>query len=61
MSKLSFLIPLQSVAFKRLVLAFRIAYNVRVLVSGYQSIGMYCTVVSVKFEGGLTMPVLRNK
>jgi hypothetical protein len=31
------------------------------LVSGYQSIDMHCTVLSVKFDGGLSSSVLRNK
>jgi hypothetical protein len=31
------------------------------LVSGYQSVGMPCIVVSVKFDGGLSISFLRNE
>jgi hypothetical protein len=37
------------------------AYNVKALVSEYQSIDMHCTVVPVKFDGGLSMLAVRNK
>jgi hypothetical protein len=53
--------PLQSVAFGGLLLAFTTAYNVKMLVFGYQSIDMHCIVVRVKFDGGSSMSVLRNK
>jgi hypothetical protein len=61
LSKVSFLIPLQSVTFWGLILAFTIAYNVKVLFYGYQSIDIQCIVLSVKFDGGLFISVLRNK
>jgi hypothetical protein len=32
-----------------------------VLVSGYQSIDLHCIVLPVKFDGGLSISVLRNK
>jgi hypothetical protein len=37
------------------------AYSIKVLVSGYQSIDMHCIVSPVKFDGGLSISVLRNK
>jgi hypothetical protein len=37
------------------------AYNVKALVSGYQPIDRHCIVIPVKFDGGLSMSVLRNK
>jgi hypothetical protein len=49
------------VAFWGLLGAFTVAYNIKVLVSGYQSIEMYLIVLPVKFEGGLPSSVLRNK
>jgi hypothetical protein len=36
-------------------------YNITLLVSGYQSIDMHCIVLPVKFDGGLSISVLRNK
>jgi hypothetical protein len=41
--------------------AFMAAYNIKMLVSGYQSIYMHCIVLSVKFDGGLSISVLKNK
>jgi hypothetical protein len=58
---LPFLISLQLVAFGGLLGAFMAAYNIKMLVSEYQSIDMLCIVLSVKFEGGLSILVLRNK
>jgi hypothetical protein len=40
---------------------FTATHNVTVLVYGYQSIDMHFIVVSVKFYGGLSMSILRNK
>jgi hypothetical protein len=37
------------------------AYNIKMLVSGYQSIDMLCIVLPGKFDGGLSISVLRNK
>jgi hypothetical protein len=37
------------------------AYKIKMLVSGYQSIDMLCIVLSVKFYGGLSISVLKNK
>jgi hypothetical protein len=58
---LPFLIQLQLVAFCGLLVAFTAAYNIKVLLSGYQSIDMRCIVLPVKFDGGLSIPILRNK
>jgi hypothetical protein len=41
--------------------AFMAAYNIKMLVSGYQSIDMHCIVLSVKFYGELSISVLRKK
>jgi hypothetical protein len=41
--------------------AFAAAYNSKVLDSGYQSIDMHCIVLPVKFDGELSISVLRNK
>jgi hypothetical protein len=54
------LIPLQSVAFGGLLGAFSVAYNIQMFVSGYQSIDMHCSVLPVKFDGGLSISVLKN-
>jgi hypothetical protein len=55
------LVPLQSVAFWGLLVASTAAYNIKVLVSGYQSIDIYGIVLFVKFDVGLSISVLRNK
>jgi hypothetical protein len=47
--------------FLGLLEAFTAAYNMKVLVFGYQSIYMHCIVLSVKFGGGLSISVLKNK
>jgi hypothetical protein len=44
-----------------LLVMFTAAYNINVLVSVYQSIGMHCIVLSVKFDYGLFILILRNK
>jgi hypothetical protein len=44
-----------------LLVAFTVAYNIKALVSGYQSIDIYCIVLPVNFDGGLSISVLRNK
>jgi hypothetical protein len=58
---LPLLVPLQSVAFWGLLSASTITHNVKVFVSRYQSIDMHCTVVPVKFDGGLSISFLRKK
>jgi hypothetical protein len=55
------LVPPQSVAFWGLLVAFTAAYNIKVLVSGYQSIDMYFIVLPVKFGGGMYISVQRYK
>jgi homogentisate 1,2-dioxygenase len=55
------LIPLQQGAFLRLLVAFTDPLGIKVPVSWYQSIDMHCIVLLVKFEGGLTISVLRKK
>jgi hypothetical protein len=47
--------------FLGLLVAFTAAYNIKVPVSGYQSIYMHCVVMSVEFDDGLSTFVLRNK
>jgi hypothetical protein len=47
--------------FGELLVACTAAHNVKVLVYGYQSIDMHFIVVPVKFDGGLSMSILRNK
>jgi hypothetical protein len=42
-------------------LAFTDAYDMKVLVSSYQSIDMHCIMVPVKFDDGLTVSFLRKK
>jgi hypothetical protein len=37
------------------------AYSIKELVYAYQSIDMHCIVLPVKFDGGLSILVLRNK
>jgi hypothetical protein len=41
--------------------AFTAAHNVKVLVSGYQSINMHCIVLPVIFDGGLSITFMRNR
>jgi hypothetical protein len=41
--------------------AFTDAYDMKVLVSWYQSIDMDCVALPVKFEGGLSISFLRKK
>jgi hypothetical protein len=43
------------------VWAFSVAYNIKVPLSGYQSIDMHCIVLPVNFDGRLSISVLRNK
>jgi hypothetical protein len=40
---------------------FTAAYNIKKLISGYQSIDMHCIKRHVKFDNGLSISVLRNK
>jgi hypothetical protein len=40
---------------------FSAAYNIQMLVSGYQSIDMHCIDLPVKFDNELSISVLRNK
>jgi hypothetical protein len=47
--------------FPGLLVAFTTAYNMKVLDSGYPSIDMHYIVLIVKFDGGLSIAVLRNK
>jgi hypothetical protein len=61
LGKLQLLVPLQSVAFLRPLVAFTGHLDLRVYVSWYQSIDIVCIAVSVKFEDGLSISVLRNK
>jgi hypothetical protein len=58
---LPFLAPLHLVAFWKLLGAFSVAYNIKVLLSGYQSIDMHFIVLPVKFDSRLSISVLRNK
>jgi hypothetical protein len=37
------------------------SYNIKMHVSGYQSIDMHCIVLPVKFDGRLAISVLRNE
>jgi hypothetical protein len=56
------MIPLKSIAFwGGLLGAFTAAHNVKSLVHEYQSVDMHFIVVPVKFDGGLSMSILRNK
>jgi hypothetical protein len=49
------------VVFRGLLVAFTTAYNIKVLVSGYQSIDMQRIMLPVKFDSGLFISALRNK
>jgi hypothetical protein len=40
---------------------FTAAYNIKELISGYQSIEMHCIVLPVKFDRRLAISVLRNE
>jgi hypothetical protein len=44
-----------------LLVAFIVVYNIKVIISWYQSIDMYCIVLPVKFDDGLSISVLRKK
>jgi hypothetical protein len=44
-----------------LLVAFPVAYNMKMFVSGHQSIHTHCIVMPVKFDGGLSISFLRNK
>jgi hypothetical protein len=61
LDSLPFLTPLQLVAFLGLFGALSVEYNIKALLSGYQSIDMHCIVLPVKFDGRLSISVLRNK
>jgi hypothetical protein len=41
--------------------ALTTAYNIKMLIFGYQSVDMHCIAISVKFDGKLFLSVLRNK
>jgi hypothetical protein len=56
-----FLIPLQSVAFLGLLIAFTNAYDMKVFVARYHSIDMHCIVVPIKVDSGLPISVLKNE
>jgi hypothetical protein len=58
---LPFLTPLQLIAFWGVLRASTVAYSIKVLDFGYQSIDMHCIVLPLKFDGGLFISVLRNK
>jgi hypothetical protein len=47
--------------FLRAHIAFTVSYNIKVLVSRYQSIDMHYIVLLVKYNGGLSISVLRNR
>jgi hypothetical protein len=47
--------------FGGLLVAFPVADNIKMFVSGYQSIHMHCIVMPVKFDGGLSISFLRNR
>jgi hypothetical protein len=49
------------VAFGGFLIAFTAAHNLKVLVFGYQPIDMYYIVFPEKFDGGLSLSVLRKK
>jgi hypothetical protein len=44
-----------------LLVALPVAYNIKMFVSGYQSIHMHCIIMHVKLDGGLSILVQRNK
>jgi hypothetical protein len=54
-------VPLQSVAFLKLVIAFMDPFDIQMYVSWYQSIATQSIVLPAKFEGRLSVSVLRNK
>jgi hypothetical protein len=47
--------------FLGILLVFTAAYNIKVLVYGYQSIDKNGIMLPVKFEGGFSISILRNK
>jgi hypothetical protein len=47
--------------FWRLLGPLTVAYNIEVLVSGYQSIDMHCIMVALKFDNELSISFLRNR
>jgi hypothetical protein len=48
-------------SFLGLLVAFPVAYNIKMFVSGYQSIHMHRIMMPVKFDSGLSISVQRNK
>jgi hypothetical protein len=40
---------------------FTVAYNIKMLLTRYQSIDMHCIVFPAKFDGRLSISVLGNK
>jgi hypothetical protein len=58
---LPFWIPRHLVAFRGLLVAFTAAHNLNVSVSGYQPIDIHLIVLPVKFDGSLSISVLKNK
>jgi hypothetical protein len=44
-----------------LLVAFTTAYNIKMLVFGYQSIDIHLIVMPVNFDDRLSMSILRNK
>jgi hypothetical protein len=58
---LSFFDPLQLVAFWGLLGELTVPYIIKVLVSGCPSINPHCILLLVKFDGGLSISILRNK
>jgi hypothetical protein len=54
-------VPLQSVAFSRLLVAFTDPLDIQMHGSRYHSIAKHCIVLPVKFDGGLYMSILRLK
>jgi hypothetical protein len=52
---------IQSVAILLLCIDLTDAYNIIMLVSGYQSIDMHCIVFPVKFDGEFSISFLRNR
>jgi hypothetical protein len=57
---LPLLIPLQLIAFWGLLVAFTDAYSIKVLIYGYQPTDLHCIVLPEKFDGRLSISVLRN-
>jgi hypothetical protein len=61
MYELLILVQLQSVAFLRLLVASTDPLDIQIHGSRYHSIATHCIVLPVKFDGGLSMSVLRKK